>query len=524
MNRNFLKSWPFTIVFLLTFTVYFSVVTLFKGDLFFVCEEAHMHMKEYDSLGENLLKLSSEVDPKIIELEASYRNGKTYMYFGPFPAILRIVLNFFFPEYWGRWSRLSCLCASIFSVLAFGAILNFYLRNNSSAHSLEKKVVFYTSFIGFIFASPLIFLLQTPAIYHESTLWGFCFSVWGIYFLFKLLKNGSSNLLNLAALSFCSGGALLSRVTYGIPLYLILLLVIFLILLTLFTNIPIKLLDLQFKKSHITTNLLKVLLYISPALASLGFQAWYNFDRFGNPLMLVNYDLYTGLPGFFKCNMTHDQILKKYGRFNITRLPLGITNYFLPTLNRFKTPPHITNKELVNNPDKDNEFKGYRNFGFDSCSYPLPPFNTPVTFISSWILLGALLGLFNLFARIKNNFFLISCTIAFSVEAFLILINYTVQHRYSLEFYPLFIFLYSIFLYQFSSDKIFLYKSTFICSLLVISCLLSLFFNCLSNLYFYVFNTGTSFNKDTIYYEVRRLSKKLSKHFSYPYPGNNLNN
>ena len=45
-------------------------------------------------------------------------NGKVRMYFGPFPALLRIPLNFIYPAGHGKWSRISGFCAGLIALFA----------------------------------------------------------------------------------------------------------------------------------------------------------------------------------------------------------------------------------------------------------------------------------------------------------------------------------------------------------------------------------------------------------------------
>lgn len=47
--------------------------------------------KVFDSMLAHLLHGEFNVDPKAIGFEASVRNGKTYTYFGIFPALLRLL-------------------------------------------------------------------------------------------------------------------------------------------------------------------------------------------------------------------------------------------------------------------------------------------------------------------------------------------------------------------------------------------------------------------------------------------------
>jgi hypothetical protein len=57
----------------------------------------------YDSQAEHFLHGDVDVDVGAIGHEAMIVNGKVRTYFGPFPAFLRIPLNFVYPAGHGKW-------------------------------------------------------------------------------------------------------------------------------------------------------------------------------------------------------------------------------------------------------------------------------------------------------------------------------------------------------------------------------------------------------------------------------------
>jgi hypothetical protein len=78
----------------------------------------------YDSQAEHFLRGDVDVDEAAIGREAMIVNGKVRMYFGPFPALLRIPLNFIYPEGdMGKWSRISGFCAGVIALFAFAGLL-----------------------------------------------------------------------------------------------------------------------------------------------------------------------------------------------------------------------------------------------------------------------------------------------------------------------------------------------------------------------------------------------------------------
>jgi hypothetical protein len=77
----------------------------------------------YDSQAEHFLRGDVDVDVEAIRHEAMIANDKVRMYFGPFPAFLRIPLNFIYPLGYGKWSRISGFCAGVIALSAFAGLM-----------------------------------------------------------------------------------------------------------------------------------------------------------------------------------------------------------------------------------------------------------------------------------------------------------------------------------------------------------------------------------------------------------------
>jgi len=77
----------------------------------------------YDSQAEHFLRGDVDVDADAIGHEAMIVNGKVRMYFGPFPALLRLPLNFIYPAGHGKWSRISGFCAGVIALFAFAGLM-----------------------------------------------------------------------------------------------------------------------------------------------------------------------------------------------------------------------------------------------------------------------------------------------------------------------------------------------------------------------------------------------------------------
>ena len=102
-------------------------------------------------------------------------NGKVRMYFGPFPALLRIPLNFIYPAGHGKWSRISGFCAGVIALFAFAGLVRTALRS-SPLSSRARNWIGNACMIGFGLGSPLLLLLGNLSIYDEAIIWGFAWS------------------------------------------------------------------------------------------------------------------------------------------------------------------------------------------------------------------------------------------------------------------------------------------------------------------------------------------------------------
>src|ERR1043166_7928095 len=111
----------------------------------------------YDSQAEHFLRGGVDVDVEAIGHEAMIVNGKVRMYFGPFPAFLRIPLNFVYPAGHGKWSRISGFCAGVIALFAFAGLMRTALC--SSSLSLRGRAwLGNVCIVGFALGSPLLLL------------------------------------------------------------------------------------------------------------------------------------------------------------------------------------------------------------------------------------------------------------------------------------------------------------------------------------------------------------------------------
>src|SRR6476659_8600736 len=138
----------------------------------------------YDSQAEHFLRGDVDVDVDAIGHEAMIVNGKVRMYFGPFPAFLRIPLNFLYPAGHGKWSRISGFCAGVIALFAFAGLVQTALRS-SPLTPRARDWIGNACMVGFAFGSPLLLLLGNLSIYDEATIWGLAWSVAALCFVWR---------------------------------------------------------------------------------------------------------------------------------------------------------------------------------------------------------------------------------------------------------------------------------------------------------------------------------------------------
>jgi hypothetical protein len=353
----------------------------------------------YDSQGEHFLQGNVDVDAAAIGHEAMIVDGKVRMYFGPFPAFLRIPLNFVYPAGHGKWSRVSGFCAGVIALCAFAGLMRTALR--FSALSLRaRNWVGNACIVGFALGSPLLLLLGNLSIYDEAIIWGLAWSLAALYFALRSRQVESNALTrSLLGFSLCAAGALLSRVTFGIPFILIALI-----------------LALRLPRENRITNLLALLL---PIVAAFTFYIWLSYARFGS---------FVGLNCDYYVNTVHNEFVRKYGLFNLCRIPYSLADYFslhFPSIER-QPPFLVADRHSYNYPSL--------------FSNPDSEVYISLLWSSGWMVFAAMMGITCLFCRKGFNLFARGATVALLAQFVCILSYFLLAQRYAADLYPFLIF------------------------------------------------------------------------------------
>lgn len=168
----------------------------------------------YDAQADALLHGRWNVDPKEMSLEGFVVHGKTYTYFGPVPAVMRLPVETVTHRFHGRLTRLSMLAAE-------AVLLAFVLRLVGLVWRLARPVGATgrrDALLGALFvfaagASSSLYLAGKAWVYHEALLWGAAFSVGSLTLLGEFLTR--RRLAHAAWAGVFGALALLTRASVG---------------------------------------------------------------------------------------------------------------------------------------------------------------------------------------------------------------------------------------------------------------------------------------------------------------------
>jgi hypothetical protein len=132
----------------------------------------------YDAQGRAILHGHLSVPPGSVSFEGFVVAGRTYMYFGPVPALLRLPVLLVTHSLDGRLTQLSMLLALVVLMVS-GASLHWRVRERlrpGAALGRGERVATFALAVALGTGVPL-FLASWAVVYHEAELWGAAFSV-----------------------------------------------------------------------------------------------------------------------------------------------------------------------------------------------------------------------------------------------------------------------------------------------------------------------------------------------------------
>ncbi|MDX2080893.1 MAG: hypothetical protein SFU53_08925 [Terrimicrobiaceae bacterium] len=354
----------------------------------------------YDSLAKSLMRGEVGVPDGAVAYENIRVNGKNVIYFGAFPAMLRMPLLVVFPWTFGELAPLLNWLGGLFCA---GALYVMFREATRRAKLSGRWAVALA--LVFSLGSPVLYLVAVPTVYQEAILWALGFSLWTIAIAYRALRTGWS-IGTLFLLSLTTAGAMLSRLTFAVPLVAILGVVF---LLTSWTR----------REWLLSAKMIGALaLGLLPMVLGGLFLLWYNHARFGSPLTFLTWVGY---------EMESEFAAKKraeLGSFNARRVPFSFGEYLgvhadyvtpaFPWLSPW-TPARPTRPDL------------YFSDGSEAM--------IPLTMASPVLILFSLLGLASL-VRTRSPA-LIFASACFLVQVALICAWYFITYRYTAEFVPM---------------------------------------------------------------------------------------
>lgn len=339
----------------------------------------------FNSMAEHLLAGRFDVDPDAIGGEAFDVNGRAVSYFGIFCALLRIplVLTPGLARTDVTWW--SCLIAVWFA--AFLQLRAIFLIWPMAASSRQSWLA-VGLLISIVLGGQYIQFLR-PSIYQEPINWAFAQSMAFVLLAIQDLDRTAPGETAVRGMAVCAGLALLTRVSFGVGLYMALGLFLC-------------------ARGQVRS-------WVAPVGILLAFVVMagiVNDGRWGNPFTFADFSRYDLSQDLYPDRLAR---LAAYGAFNPVRIWLGLSYYFLPIWIWIRPDGHVLFAEAQARLMDVME---------------LPPGSFLLT---DPLLLGlAAIGVLSIRDRARAALLLGLC-----VPPVLMLCAISMAHRYRMEFYPL---------------------------------------------------------------------------------------
>ncbi|MGH9275826.1 MAG: hypothetical protein ACRDZU_14365, partial [Acidimicrobiales bacterium] len=163
----------------------------------------------FDAQAQAILDGHLDVDPQVAGIEGFVHDGRTHLYFGLVPAVLRLPVVAMTDRFDGRLTQLSMLIALAVATWAAARLAwraRRWRRGDGPPGRWEPWTVGgFTAAVGL--ASPLLFLAARPVVYHETELWGAATTLVALEALLHWWERPGGRALavaSLAALAACN--------------------------------------------------------------------------------------------------------------------------------------------------------------------------------------------------------------------------------------------------------------------------------------------------------------------------------
>jgi len=170
----------------------------------------------YDAQAHSLLSGTLDMPASVVRLEGFRYHGHLVMYFGPFPALLRLPTAALTHSLDGRTGRAAMLLAFVVAMIAGGRLLFRARRLVRRDAPWTRREGWMTALAAIVLGvgSSLLFLGSGPFVYHEAIIWGVAFALAAFDAILMWIEQPRDGLLLLAGLfTLCS---LTSRLAVGL--------------------------------------------------------------------------------------------------------------------------------------------------------------------------------------------------------------------------------------------------------------------------------------------------------------------
>lgn len=162
----------------------------------------------YDEQARSFLRFRLAVRPEVPGQEGFLIDGKTYLYYGPFLALVRLPFAVFGDVFAGRLARLSMIVGFLSYCTAC-----FHLVRHLGPAASTRRVA---GFVATAACSPALFLSGWVSVYHETELWAAAFAVWAIVGTLRLISHPSPARHQYLAVAAPLMAGILTRASVGI--------------------------------------------------------------------------------------------------------------------------------------------------------------------------------------------------------------------------------------------------------------------------------------------------------------------
>jgi hypothetical protein len=284
----------------------------------------------FDAQTRSLLHLRWNVPAHVVGDEGFLVNHKVYIYFGPWPALLRLPVEAVTHSLDGRLTELSMILAWVVTMIGLARLawnVRVVALGTTEPTPLEQVVAAAFVFVVGV-GSPILYLATRPIVYNEACLWGLAWTLVALASVCAFLR--ASRPRTLAAASAFATLAMLSRSSMGVAPVLALVAVFVAVLVPRFgravgLNATAASTDTRWQYA------------VAPAVP-VAFYAYVNWARFGSATS-IPFD--RQLSALRQAPVRANLRANGGSMFELRVLPTTVINYFRLDALRFRFPKPI---------------------------------------------------------------------------------------------------------------------------------------------------------------------------------------